>query len=75
MAYIDVRRVRGKMAEKEYTISQLAEKLGINRNTLSTYLETPEKMPYHIVSSMAEILCDSSEEANSIFFATSLRTT
>lgn len=75
MAYIDVPKVKGKMAECGYTISSLAEKLGINRNTLSSYLETPEKTPYNIVSRMAEVLCSSSEEASSIFFAHDLRNT
>ena len=75
MAYIDVPKVKGKMAEHGYTISSLAEKLGINRNTLSSYLETLEKTPYNVVSRMAETLCDSSEEASSIFFAHDLRKT
>ncbi len=75
MAYIDVPKVKGKMAERGYTISSLAEKLGINRNTLSSYLDSPEKTPYNVVSRMAEVLCDSSEEASAIFFAYDLRKT
>lgn len=75
MAYIDVPKVRGKMAERGYTISALAKKLGINRNTLASYLESPEKTPYNVVSSMAEVLCDSAAEASSIFFAHDLRNT
>lgn len=67
--HIDVPKVRGKMAEHGYTITSLSKKLGINRNTLSLYLETPEKTPYNIVAALAEILCSSSEEASSIFFA------
>lgn len=66
---IDIPKVRGKMAEHGYTITSLAKKLGVNRNTLSFYLEKPEKTPYNIVASMAEILCNSAEEASSIFFA------
>ena len=46
MVCVDVPRVRGKMAEKGYTITSLAGMLGINRNTLAVYLETPEKMTY-----------------------------
>lgn len=75
MVKIDVPRVKGKMAERGFTISSLAEKLGINRNTLSSYLETPEKIPYVIVSAMADALCDTPEEASSIFFAQDLRST
>lgn len=67
MVRIDVPRVRGKMAERGYSITSMAEKLGINRNTLSSYLETPEKTPYSVVSDMADVLCDTPEEASSIF--------
>lgn len=75
MVHIDVRKVKGKMAERGFTITSLAEKLGINRNTLSSYLETPEKTPYSVVSDMAAALCDTTEEASSIFFAHDLRIT
>lgn len=75
MVYIDVPKVRGKMAERGYTISSLAKKLGINRNTLASYLDAPEKTPYNVVSSMAETLCDSPAEASAIFFAHDLRIT
>lgn len=73
MAFVNVPKVRGKMAEKGYTITSLSELLGINRNTLAIYLEAPEKMPYGVVSKMAEILCDNSGDAASIFFAKDLR--
>lgn len=75
MVHIDVRKVKGKMAERGFSITSLAEKLGINRNTLSSYLETPEKTPYSVVSDMASVLCDTTEEASSIFFAQDLRKT
>lgn len=73
MAFVDVPKVRGKMAEKGYTITSLSQVLGISRNTLTTYLETPSKMPYGVVSKMAEILCDTSSDATTIFFAKNLR--
>lgn len=73
MFHVDVPRVRGKMAEKGYNISSTAEKLDVDRNTLTSYLKNPEKMPYNVVSQLAEILCDSSDEATAIFFATDLR--
>ena len=75
MVHVDVPKVKGKMAEHGFTITSLAEKLGINRNTLSAYLDTPEKMPYAVVADMAEVLCDNTEEASSIFFAQTLRST
>ena len=68
MAHIDVPKVRGKMAEKGITLTRLAELLGINRNTLSSYFETPGKIPYDVVSEMANILCDNKPEAVAIFF-------
>ena len=50
MAFVDVPKVRGKMAEKGYTITSLADILGINRNTLSLYLENPDKIPYGVIA-------------------------
>lgn len=73
MVHVDVPKVRGKMAEKGYTITSLSERLGINRCTLSSYFDTPGKMPYTVVSDMASILCDSVEDAASIFFASDFR--
>lgn len=75
MARVDIPKVRGKMAEKGYTIGSLAEKLEVDRNTMSGYLKNPDKMPYAIVSRMSDLLCDNSEEASSIFFVCDLRET
>lgn len=75
MACVDVPRVKGKMAERGFTITSLSEKLGVDRNTLSAYLKNPKKMPYEVVSNMAGLLCDTTEEASSIFFASDLRNT
>ncbi len=68
MVHIDVPKVRGKMAEKGFTITSLANHIGVDRNTLSGYLKTPEKMPYSIVSTLASAICDDAREAESIFF-------
>ena len=75
MVHVDVPKVKGKMAEKGYTITSLSEALGISRGTLSTYLEVPSKFPYSVVSRLAEMLCDNADEATHIFFATDLRET
>lgn len=69
MRYINIPKVRGKMVERGYTVCALSKKLDICRNTLYTYLGNPEKMPYEIVARMAELLCDTQEEAAAIFFA------
>lgn len=66
---VDVPKVRGKMAEKGFTNSRFAEELGINRNTLASYLVEPGKIPLEIIFKMADMLCDSREEATGIFFA------
>lgn len=73
MVHIDVPKVKGKMTERGYTITSLSEKLGISRNTLASYFKYPGKTPYNIVSDMAFTLCDSLDEASSIFFAPDLR--
>lgn len=72
---VDVPKVRGKMAERGYTITSMSDRLGINRNTLSTYLEMPSRMPYNVISDMADALCDTADEAAAIFFAPGLRKT
>lgn len=64
---VDVPRVKGKMAERGFTITSMSDRLGINRNTLSLYLEKPYKMPYKVISNMADALCDTTDEAASIF--------
>lgn len=56
MVSIDVHKVRGKMAENGYTITSLSACLGIDRNTLSSYLKNPRKMPYSVVADLAGAL-------------------
>lgn len=75
MVRINVSKVKGKMAERGYTITSMAKSLKISRSTLSSYLECPEKIPYSIIASMADMLCDNADEAGSIFFASDLRNT
>ena len=73
MVHVDIPKVKGKMAERDFTITSLAKALGISRNTLSSYIEDPQKMPYLIICNMASLLCDTPDEASSIFFAPDLR--
>lgn len=75
MYKVDVPRVRGKMAERGYSITSLAQELGVSRNTLSSYLSNPSSIPYNKLSKLAELICDDSCEAASIFFKQSLRFT
>lgn len=73
MVHVNVPKVRGKMAEKNMTLTSLAHELWVGRGTLSHYLEEPGKMPYGVVSNMARLLCDGADEATAIFFGTDLR--
>lgn len=69
MVFVDVPKLRGKMAERGYNITSISEDVGVNRNTMSSYLENPEKMPYSVVAKLADILCDTRSEVAGIFFA------
>lgn len=75
MVQVNVQKIKGKMAEKGFTMTALAKELGINRNTLAAYFENPEKTPYAVMSRMADVLCDTTAEASSIFFEPNLRET
>lgn len=75
MVFVDVPKLRGKMAERGYNITSISEDIGVNRNTMSSYLENPEKMPYSVVAKLADILCDTWSEAAGIFFADNFRET
>ncbi len=73
MYFVNVPKIRGKMGEKGYTITSLAVKIGVSRNTLAGYLENPNSIPYCKLAKMAELLCDNSIESAHIFFAPNLR--
>lgn len=75
MFHVDVPRVRGKIAEKGMTVTSVAERANISRNTLANYLENPEKMPYSMIILLANMLCSDEAEAEAIFFAPDLRNT
>ncbi len=72
---VDTQKLRGKMAERGYTITALSKDVGVDRNTLSGYLKNPEKFTYGVLIKIAHILFDSKEEAVSVFFADDLRKT
>lgn len=73
MYHVDVAKVRGKMAEKGFTITSFAERIGVNRNTMAAYLRDPSGIPYDVLDMMADSLCDTLDEAVPIFFAPDLR--
>lgn len=69
MAFVDIPKVRGKMAERGFNITSMSKCLGVSRETFANYLKDPGKMPYGVVANMAEMLCDTQDEAVKIFFA------
>ena len=46
MYRINIAKVKGKMGEKGYNISTLANSIEINRNTMAEYMRNPARMPY-----------------------------
>jgi len=68
MVAVNVPKLRGKMTEKGYNVQSFASAVKISRVTLNKYLNFPNKMPFEVVSQMADLLCDSPEEVMSIFF-------
>lgn len=75
MFKININKVKGKMAEKGFNNTSLAKEISISRNTLSSYLNNPEKTPYYILAKLAECLCDTEKEATEIFLHINLRYT
>lgn len=66
---VNVNKLRGKIVEKQLTIEQLADILGINKSTL--YRKMVEKGETFTIRE-ADMICDaldlSGEEATAIFF-------
>lgn len=75
MAGINIPKVRGKMGEKRMSLTSLANQLGVTRTTLNHYMEEPGKMPYGVVAKMANILCDTMEDATAFFSTIDFRDT
>ncbi len=75
MYYVDIPKVKGKMSEKGYNITSLAAVVGVNRNTMASYLSNPSTIPQCKLSVMASVLCDTATEATEIFFAEDFRET
>lgn len=73
MTHVNTAKLLGKMTERGYNKTTLSKELNIDRNTFAAYMNAPEKMPYGIISALAEILCDDTSEAATIFFEDDLR--
>lgn len=57
---VNTRMIIGRMAELGYNKTTFAAALGIGRNTLDRYLNTPANMPYGVIVKMVDLLCDGS---------------
>lgn len=68
---VDTARIRSQMGLKELNISQLSEKIGVSRNTVSGVLhgKTPS---YDLICKMVDGLGLSPTEAADIFFSENL---
>ena len=72
MYVVNIDKLRGKMAEKGYNNTTFSRALGIGRDTLRAYLKDYTKIPYEIISKMAEVLECTESEATLIFFTQKL---
>lgn len=70
---MNIPKLRGKIAENGYNLTSISRELGIDRNTMTSYLHNPGKMPYSIVCKLASMLCRDVEEMRAIFLAQDLR--
>ena len=66
MFFINIPKIKGKIAEKGYSMTSFANAIGISRNTLYCYMMEPDRIPYFVMCNMAEILCDRRNEAAKI---------
>lgn len=69
---IDVASLRGYQARKGLSNVEFAKRLGIHRNTLTLYYESPMKMPYVVIHKMIAILELTDKEAAEVFFSKEL---
>lgn len=72
MYEINVNKINGRLAERQITKQKLAEALGVSQPTLRRYFQKPGAMPYSIMVGIAELVCDTPEDALDIFFAKNL---
>ncbi|MBR2867833.1 MAG: helix-turn-helix domain-containing protein [Clostridia bacterium] len=72
MYIVNVEKLKGKMVEKGFNNTTFSYALGIGRDTLRSYLKDYSKIPYDILSKMAEVLECDEHEAKAIFFVLKL---
>ena len=65
---VNIRKLRGKMVEEDFSVEKLAETIGINRATLYRKLETGN-FSIKEANAIAIALNLTNDELNAIFFA------
>lgn len=69
---INGNKLAGKIVEKGYNYTTLAEEAGIDRNTLSSIINGKNKPSYPVMNALYYTLELSPEEATAIFFTNKL---
>lgn len=72
MYVVDVKKIKGKMAELGFTQCSFAAALGISRETLRNYLNDYNKLTFEIMLKMIDVLKLTPKEARTIFFVLQL---
>lgn len=72
MFFVDIPKLLGRITEEGFNMTTFSAEIGVNRNTLRTYIKDYTKIPYDVLGRMADALHCNFDDANSIFFATKL---
>jgi transcriptional regulator with XRE-family HTH domain len=72
MLKIDTNEIFAYMGRQRMTRKAFAKRLEISENTLRSYFNNPDNMPYEILIKMIKILNISAEDARGIFFSEEL---
>lgn len=66
---VNVNKLRGRIVESEMTVSDLADKIGINRASLYRKLDNSDSFTLREADAIASALSLSREDAVAIFFS------
>jgi len=66
---VDINKLKGKIVEKGYSISSLANATGIKKGALYRKLSNGSKFLIKDADTIAHVLCLNAEEVNAIFFS------
>lgn len=66
---VNVDKLNGKIHECGYNKTTFSKEIGIDRNTLSSYMRNPKNITYGVINKMIAVLQINNKEAKEIFFA------